>query len=67
MIDKQKKIIEEFKIILAEMESGNGEDYNIRNRIMLKNLYGVEIMPEAVDICKAMMLLRLLAHVKSAE
>src|SRR5207247_1595776 len=41
--------------------------YHILRSIISNNLYGVDIMQEAVEICKLSLFLKLLAHVERVE
>ena len=46
---------------LAEVAKHENSSYFIRKRILLNNLYGVDIMPEAVEICKLRLYLALVS------
>lgn len=50
---------EEFRIILNEIEEYSSEEYWINRSIILKNLFGVDIMPEAVEVAKLRLFLKL--------
>src|SRR5712692_9981439 len=41
--------------------------YRVLRSIIINNLYGVDIMQEAVEICKLRLLIKLLAHVEQVE
>lgn len=45
----------------AEVAKHPNPSYFIRKRILLRNLYGVDLMPEAVEICKLRLYLGLLS------
>ena len=50
---------------LAEVAKHANSGYFIRKRIMLNNLYGVDVMPEAVEICKLRLYLALVSAASS--
>ena len=52
---------------VLERRPGQGRTYAILQWIVRHNLYGVDIMPEAIEICKLRLLLRLLAAVKGRD
>jgi hypothetical protein len=45
----------------------SGRRYQVLKSIITNNLYGVDIMQEAVEICKLRLLIKLLAHVEQVE
>ena len=49
------------------MEKHPSERYFILKSIVLNNLYGVDIMEEAVEICKLRLFLKLVAQLESYE
>ena len=51
--------------VLAELNRHPSERYFILNSIVLNNLYGVDIMKEATEICKLRLFLKLVAQLKS--
>ncbi len=53
--------------ILAELEQHPSERYFILKSIVLNNLYGVDIMKEATEICKLRLFLKLVAQLKSYD
>ena len=53
----------EFKKILAEVNTHPSRNYYILKRIILNNLFGVDIMEEATEICKLRLFLKLAAQV----
>jgi hypothetical protein len=61
--DRQQKY-GEFREILAEVEKHPNPRYFILKSIMLNNLYGVDIMEEATEICKLRLFLKLVAQVE---
>ncbi|MFO0409124.1 MAG: Eco57I restriction-modification methylase domain-containing protein, partial [Dolichospermum sp.] len=58
-----KKMIQQFRQILNDVKFHHNQRYFILKKIMLNNLYGVDIMEEATDICKLRLLLKLVAQV----
>ncbi|MFN4261781.1 MAG: Eco57I restriction-modification methylase domain-containing protein [Gemmataceae bacterium] len=57
----------DFKTILADIQKHPNERYYILKSIIIHNLYGVDIMEEAVEICKLRLFLKLVAQVESVE
>src|SRR5579884_2673173 len=56
--------IERFRAILQQVEKHSSRDYFILKSIIINNLYGVDIMEEATEICKLRLFLKLAAQVK---
>lgn len=56
---------QDFRAILAEV--GDARNYYIYKRIILDNLYGVDIMEEAVEICKLRLFLKLASELQAGE
>ncbi|NVM22144.1 MAG: SAM-dependent methyltransferase [Desulfobacterales bacterium] len=54
----------DFRRTLAEIERHPNRAYFILKSIIAHNLYGVDIMPEAVEICKLRLFLKLVAQVE---
>lgn len=52
-----------FKAILAEVDTHPNRSYFILKAIILNNLFGVDIMEEATEICKLRLFLKLAAQV----
>ena len=59
-----KKILSDFREVLARVASHPSPKYFIYKSIILHNLFGVDIMPEAVEICKLRLFLKLAAQVE---
>jgi len=57
----------EFQSILQKVEKHPNERYFIFKTIILHNLYGVDLMEEAVEICKLRLFLKLAAQVEPDE
>ena len=55
----------DFRRILEQMEQHPSEHYFVLKSIVLNNLYGVDIMEEAVEICKLRLFLKLVAQLES--
>lgn len=53
----------DFRAVLERVEAHPNPDYFILKSIVLKNLYGVDIMEEATEICKLRLFLKLAAQV----
>ena len=62
-----RKKFENFRKILNEIEIHPNQKYYIYKNIILKNLYGVDIMNEAVEIAKLRLFLKLVAEVEPDE
>ena len=61
------KKFEDFRNTLAEIECHPNRDYFILKSIVVNNLYGVDIMTEAVEICKLRLFLKLVAQVDKSH
>ena len=57
----------EFGQVLAEVDRHANRRYYILKTIIVHNLYGVDIMDEAVEICKLRLFLKLVAQVEKTE
>ena len=57
----------DFRRILEQVDKHPSERYFILKSIVLNNLYGVDIMEEAVEICKLRLFLKLVAQLESYE
>jgi hypothetical protein len=57
----------DFRKWLAEAEQHENERYFILKQIVLHNLYGVDIVEEAVEICKLRLFLKLVAQLERKE
>ena len=66
--DKQGgKKFSQFRKVLVEIENHPNENYYIYKSIILNNLYGVDIMNEAVEIAKLRLFLKLVAEVEDFD
>ena len=54
--------LRDFRRILEQVDAHPNESYFILKSIVLNNLYGVDIMEEAVEICKLRLFLKLVAQ-----
>ena len=54
----------DFRRILEQVDKHPSERYFILKSIVLNNLYGVDIMEEAVEICKLRLFLKLVAQLE---
>lgn len=61
------KKYEDFKEILAQIKLHPNRSYFIYKSIIINNLYGVDIMDEAVEICKLRLFLKLAAQLETAQ
>ena len=57
----------DFRRILEQMDQHPSERYFVLKSIVLNNLYGVDIMEEAVEICKLRLFLKLVAQLESYD
>ncbi len=57
----------DFRRILGQVDEHPSERYFILKSIVLNNLYGVDIMEEAVEICKLRLFLKLVAQLETYE
>jgi hypothetical protein len=58
---------QDFKDLLASAQKHPNQDYFILKAIIVNNLFGVDIMEEAVEICKLRLFLKLVAQVESQD
>ena len=54
--------VEEFRGAVRQMEGESNRGYSTFKKMMVSNLYGVDIMGEAVEICKLRLFLKLAAQ-----
>ncbi|MDD4025346.1 MAG: hypothetical protein PHN85_05420, partial [Kiritimatiellae bacterium] len=54
----------DFRHIISQIGEHRGESYFILKSIIINNLFGVDIMEEAVEICKLRLFLKLVAQVE---
>jgi hypothetical protein len=61
----ERQKYEYFRKVLAEMAKHPNPRYFVLKSIMLNNLYGVDIMEEATEICKLRLFLKLVAQMEA--
>src|SRR5271157_322407 len=61
------KKFDDFRAVLADIERHPSRDYYVLKSIIVRNLYGVDIMEEAVEICKLRLFLKLVAQVENVD
>ena len=61
-IDGESKLYPDFRTTLADVDARPNERYFIFKSIVVNNLYGVDIMDEAVEIAKLRLFLKLVAQ-----
>ena len=59
--------LRDFRRILEQVDKHPSERYFVLKSIVLNNLYGVDIMEEAVEICKLRLFLKLVAQLETYE
>jgi len=63
----RKKLVSDIQQELATIAHHKSEDYFILKTIILNNLYGVDIVEEAVEICKLRLFLKLVATIDQKD
>jgi hypothetical protein len=61
------KILAEFTAVLDETAKHPSREYFILKAIIIHNLFGVDLMEEAVEICKLRLFLKLVSQVDSVD
>ena len=61
------KALSDFRDVLEKVKKHPSTRYFILKSIVLNNLYGVDIMEEAVEICKLRLFLKLVAQLKTYD
>ena len=59
--------LNDFRNVLEQVAEHPSESYFILKSVVLNNLYGVDIMEEAVEICKLRLFLKLVAQLENYE
>ena len=59
--------LSDFRKVLAQIEEHASDSYFILKSIIIGNLYGVDIMEEAVEICKLRLFLKLVAQLETYD
>jgi len=57
----------DFKKVLAQIDKHPSDRYFILKSIIINNIFGVDIMEEAVEICKLRLFLKLVSQVETVE
>jgi hypothetical protein len=65
--DQHGEKFKDFKAVLSQIAQHPSERYFILKSIIINNLFGVDIMEEAVEICKLRLFLKLVAQVEEVE
>ncbi len=65
--ERSPKHLGDFRRILEQVDKHPSERYFILKSIVLNNLYGVDIMEEAVEICKLRLFLKLIAQLETYD
>jgi hypothetical protein len=58
------RVLENFRQVLEQVNSHDNRNYFIIKSIVINNLYGVDIMQEATEICKLRLFLKLTSQVE---
>lgn len=61
----QREKMSDFRKVLHEIKQHPNETYFVLKSIVINNLYGVDIMEEAVEICKLRLFLKLVAQLET--
>ena len=64
---RHQQTLGDFRDILKQADRHSSQRYFILKSIVLNNLYGVDIMEEAVEICKLRLFLKLVAQLESYD
>jgi hypothetical protein len=59
--------VDHFRAILMQVARHHSREYFILKSIMINNIYGVDIMEEAIEICKLRLFLKLLAQIERPD
>ena len=62
-----RQLYSDFREVLAQIAHHPNRDYFIYKSIIIANLYGVDIMDEAVEICKLRLFLKLASKLERAD
>ena len=64
---RRSEALGDFRAVLGRMKEHPSRQYYVLKSIVINNLYGVDIMKEAVEICKLRLFLKLMAQLKSSN
>ena len=59
--------LNDFRRVMTELDQHPNEQYFVLKSIVLNNLYGVDIMEEATEICKLRLFLKLVAQLETYD
>ena len=59
--------LRDFREVIEQVEAHSSERYFVLKSIVIHNLYGVDIMEEAVEICKLRLFLKLVAQLETYD
>ena len=59
--------LRDFREVVEQVEAHSSERYFVLKSIVIHNLYGVDIMEEAVEICKLRLFLKLVAQLETYD
>ena len=62
-----RQLYSDFREVLKQIAKHPSRDYFIYKSIIISNLYGVDIMDEAVEICKLRLFLKLASQIEHAD
>jgi hypothetical protein len=62
-----RQVYSDFREVLRQLSEHPNRDYFICKSIIIANLYGVDVMDEAVEICKLRLFLKLAAQLERAD
>ncbi len=66
-IKPHPKKFSDFRDVLEDIKQHPNPDYFILKSIIIKNLYGVDIMDEAIEICKLRLFLKMVAQIEDVK
>ena len=66
-LHRRPNALSHFRDVLTQVGKHPNQEYYVLKSIVLNNLYGVDIMEEAVEICKLRLFLKLVAQLQSYE
>ena len=64
---KESNHITAFQTVLKRVDQHHSQEYFILKSIIINNLYGVDIMEEAIEICKLRLFLKLVAQIEKPQ
>ena len=64
---QESDVIFKFSVVLDQISKHANEQYFVLKSIIVNNLYGVDIMEEAVEICKLRLFLKIMAQLERSD